>query len=153
MYNYEDDDYDDDGELYPIDLPKTEPTVSFLISQFFMEADRKEKQVSRDTVRALTRIYDKYGDDYSSVAIMNYVGRRMGWDMEILMEKYEVEDHLMNTYHLFDDDIWLKVLGTSAMSDLRREVFSLSQTYLTRAVREVLEKEQRSISPMGDPLL
>jgi hypothetical protein len=152
--DYDDyDEYDDEGELYPIVLPQTEPTVSFLISQFFMEADRKEKQVSQDVVRALSRIYDKHGDDYSSVAIMNYVGRRMGWDMEILMEKYEVEDHLMNTYHLFDDEIWLKVLGTNAMSDLRREVFSLSQTYLARAVREVLEREQRSISPMGDPLL
>ncbi len=150
MYNEED---DDDGELYPVDLPSTEPTVSFLISQFFMEADRKEKQVSRDVIRALGRIYDKYGDDYTSVSVMGYIGRRMGWDLEILMEKYEVEDYLMNTYDLFDEEIWAKVLGTSAISDLRREVFKLSQTYLSRAVREVLEKEQPNTSVTGDPLL
>lgn len=147
------DDDDDDGELYPVDLPPTEPTVSFLISQFFMEADRKEKQVTRDVVRALSRIYDKYGDDYSSVAVMSFVGKKMGWDMEILMEKHEVEDYLLNAYDLFDDEIWQKVLGTVAMSEFRREVFTLSQTYLAHAVREVLGREQPNTSQVGDPLL
>jgi len=85
--------------------------------------------------------------------VVGYLSRRKGWDMEILLEKYEVEDYLMRAYDLFDDDIWQKVLGTTAMSDLRREVFALSQTYLTRAVREVLGRERPSNSVTGDPLL
>mgnify|MGYP000621772483 CR=1 FL=1 len=40
MYDYED---EDDDELFPLDLPETEQTVSYLVSQFFIEADRKEK--------------------------------------------------------------------------------------------------------------
>jgi hypothetical protein len=84
---------------------------------------------------------------------MNYISTKMGWDIEILMEKHEVEDYLMGSHNIFDENIWRKVLGTSAMSDYRREVFALSQTYLTRAVREVLAREQPSTSPKVDPLL
>ena len=73
--------------------------------------------------------------------------------MEILLERYEVENHLMEQYNMFDDDIWLKVVGTSAMCDFRRQVFELSRTYLDRAVREVLERERPNNSVAGDPLL
>ncbi len=151
MYNYEDE--NDDDELFPIDLPDTEKTVSYLISQFFIEADRKEKRVNKEVSRLLDRLYEKHGEDQASISLMNYIGAKMGWDIEILMEKFEVEDYLMNAHNIFDENIWRKVLGTSAMSDFRREVFSLSQTYLTRAVREVLAKEQPNTSPAGDPLL
>jgi hypothetical protein len=151
MYNYEDE--DDDDELFPIDLPDTEKTVSYLVSQFFIEADRKEKRVNKEVSRLLDRLYEKHGEDQASISLMNYIGAKMGWDIEILMEKFEVEDYLMNAHNIFDENIWRKVLGTSAMSDFRREVFSLSQTYLTRAVREVLAKEQPNTSPAGDPLL
>lgn len=151
MYNYEDE--DDDDELFPIDLPDTEKTVSYLISQFFIEADRKEKRVNKEVSRLLDRLYEKHGEDQASISLMNYIGAKMGWDIEILMEKFEVEDYLMNAHNIFDENIWRKVLGTAAMSDFRREVFSLSQTYLTRAVREVLAKEQPNTSPAGDPLL
>ena len=151
MYDYENE--DDDDELFPIDLPDTEKTVSYLISQFFIEADRKEKRVNKEVSRLLDRLYEKHGEDQASISLMNYIGAKMGWDIEILMEKFEVEDYLMNAHNIFDENIWRKVLGTSAMSDFRREVFSLSQTYLTRAVREVLAKEQPNTSPAGDPLL
>lgn len=150
MYNYED---EDDDELFPVDLPETEQTVSYLVSQFFIEADRKEKRVNKEVSRLLDKLYEKHGEDQASISLMNYISTKMGWDIEILMEKYEVEDYLMNSHDIFDENIWRKVLGTSAMSDYRREVFALSQTYLTRAVREVLEKEQPNTSPAGDPLL
>ena len=150
---YDDFDDDEDEELVPVDLPTPEETFTYLISQFFIEADRKEKRVNSDVIKALNKVFDKHGDDYSAVAVMGYISRRKGWDMEILMEKHEVEDYLMRAHNLFDDDIWLKVLGTSAMSDLRREVFALSQTYLARAVQEVLGKERPDTSPVGDPLL
>lgn len=152
MYDDDYDDYDED-ELIPLDLPPTEQTVSYLISQFFIEHDRKEKQVNKDVFRALEKIYDKHGDDYASIATLNFVCRKMGWDLEILMEKFEVEDYLMNRYDLFDEQIWSKVLGTTAMSNYRREIFALSQTYLARAVQEVLEKEQPDTSLKVDPLL
>lgn len=151
MYNYEEE--DDDDELFPLDLPDTEKTVSYLVSQFFIEADRKEKRVNKEVSRLLDKLYEKHGEDQASISLMNYIGGKMGWDIEILMEKNEVEDYLMGAHNIFDENIWRKVLGTAAMSDYRREVFALSQTYLTRAVREVLEREQSGTSPMGDPLL
>ena len=150
---YDDFDDGDEDELVPIDLPLPEQHFTFLISQFFIEADRKEKRVNRDVAKALDKVFDKHGDDYSAVSVMAYISRRRGWDMEILLEKHEVEDYLMRAHDLFDDDIWQKVIGTNAMSDLRREVFALSQTYLIRAVQEVLGREQPGNSVMGDPLL
>lgn len=150
---YDDFDDGDNDELIPIDLPLPEQQFTFLISQFFIEADRKEKRVNRDVAKALDKVFDRHGEDYSAVSVMGYISRRKGWDMEILLEKHEVEDYLMRAHDLFDDDIWQKVLGTNAMSDLRREVFALSQTYLIRAVQEVLGKERPSTSPVGDPLL
>ena len=150
---YDDFDDDEDEELLPIDLPLPDETFTYLISQFFIEADRKEKRVNRDVIRALDKVFDKHGDDYSAVSVMGYISRRKGWDMEILLEKHEVEDYLMRAHNLFDDDIWLKVLRTNAMSDLRKEVFALSQTYLARAVQEVLGRERPNTSPVGDPLL
>lgn len=152
IYNWQEDD-DDEGELSPIDLPRINDEVSLIVSGFFIEQDRKEKKVNRAVVNALDVIYDEHGDDNSSISIINYVQRKMGWDMEILMERFEVEDYLLNAHDIYDDDIWMKVLGTAAMSDFRREVYSLSQTYLARAVREVLGKEQQGKAPMGDPLL
>jgi hypothetical protein len=151
MYNWEEE--DDEGELHPIELPDVVDDVFLTISHFFIEQDRKEKQVNRAVVEALDDIYEEYEIDNSSISIINYVQRKMGWDMEILLEKYEVEDHLLNKHNIYDDDIWRKVLGTSAMSDFRREVFALSQTYLARAVHEVLGKGQQGKAPMGDPLL
>ena len=154
MYDYEEyEDDDDDDELFPIDLPATEQTVSYLVSQFFIEQDRKEKQVNKDVARTLDKVYEKHGADVVSISLMNYISKKMGWDLEILMERYEVEDYLMNRYDIFDEEIWLKVLGTAAMSNYRREVFKLSQVYLSRAVQEVLEKEQPGTSVAGDPLL
>jgi hypothetical protein len=150
MYDYEN---EDDDELFPLDLPDTEQTVSYLVSQFFIEADRREKRVNKEVSRLLDKLYEKHGEDEASISLMNYIGTKMGWDIEILMEKHEVEDYLMGSHNIFDENIWRKVLGTSAMSDYRREVFSLSQTYLTRAVREVLEREQPNTSPKVDPLL
>lgn len=150
---YDDFDDDEEEELVPIDLPLPEETFTYLVSQFFIEADRKEKRVNRDVTKALDKVFDKHGDDYSAVAVMGYISRRKGWDMEILLEKHEVEDYLMRAHDLFDDDIFVKVLGTKAMSDLRREVFALSQTYLARGVQEVLGKERPNTSPVGDPLL
>jgi hypothetical protein len=150
MYDYED---EDDDELFPLDLPDTEQTVSYLVSQFFIEADRREKRVNKEVSRLLDKLYEKHGEDEVSISLMNYISTKMGWDIEILMEKYEVEDYLLGSHNIFDENIWRKVLGTSAMSDYRREVFALSQTYLTRAVREVLEREQPNTSPKVDPLL
>lgn len=150
---YDDFDDDEEEELLPVDLPTPEETFTYLVSQFFIEADRKEKRVNKDVIRALDKVFDKHGEEYSAIAVMAYISRRKGWDIEILMEQHEVEDYLMKEYNLFDDDIWLKVIGTNAMSDLRREVFALSQTYLIRAVQEVLGRERPSTSPVGDPLL
>lgn len=150
MYDYED---EDDDELFPLDLPDTEQTVSYLVSQFFIEADRREKRVNKEVSRLLDKLYEKHGEDEVSISLMNYISTKMGWDIEILMEKHEVEDYLLGSHNIFDENIWRKVLGTSAMSDYRREVFALSQTYLTRAVREVLEREQPNTSPKVDPLL
>lgn len=151
FYDYEED--DEEEGYYLAELPPiSNPLEVYLISQFLIEADRKENLMNSDVIHAMDSLYEKYGQG-ACVSAMNYVQRTEGWDMEILMEKFEVEDHLMGKYNLYDEDIWLKVLGTGAMSDLRREIYALTRTYLDDAVREVLEREQPNNFPAGDPLL
>lgn len=145
-YNWEGDDFE------RIDLPMPEMDSFRNLVHFLIEADRKEKRMNHEVSQLMEPLFDKYGED-AAISIMNYVQRKQGWDLEILMERFEVENHLMNNYNLFDDSIFLKVLGTNAMYEYRRKVFSLSQTYLARAVREVLEKERPNTSVTGDPLL
>ena len=146
-------DQDNEGSFVPANLPIVpNPVEVYLVSQFLIETDRKENLMNAEVIRAMERLYEKYGQG-ASISVMGYVQRKEGWDLEILLQKNEVEDYLMHRYSMFDDDIWLKVLGTAAMSDLRREVFALTQTYLDGAVREVLEMERPDTSPMGDPLM
>lgn len=108
--------------------------------------------MTREVSKIMEPLFEKYGED-AAISVMNYVQQKQGWDLEILMERFEVENHLMSNYNLFDDSIFLKVLGTNAMYEYRRKVFMLSQTYLARAVREVLERERPNTSVTGDPLL
>jgi hypothetical protein len=145
--------YDWESEGFEsIDLPQPDVDSFANLVHFLVEVDRKEKRMNREIVQLVEPLFDKYGQD-AAISIMNYVQQKQGWDLEILMERYEVENHLMSNYNLFDDSIFLKVLGTNAMYEYRRKVFSLSQTYLARAVREVLEKERPDTSVAGDPLL
>jgi hypothetical protein len=139
---YDDEDDEDEG-LFPIELPPAEESFVYTISQFFIEHDRKEKRVFRDVRKALDPIFDEHGSDYASIGVMNYISATQGWDLEILLEKTEVEDFLLNQHSLYDENIWKKVVGTAAMNEFRREVFRLSQTYLAHAVLEVLAKEQQ----------
>lgn len=149
---FDDEEVSDEHEgLYPLDLPVANQSYAHQIAMFFIEQDRKEKQVFREVSRALDRLYEKHGDEVSMSAI-SYVSKKHGWDMEILMEKHEVEDYLMNAYNLFDEDIWLKVVGTEAMYELRKQVFALSQTYLALAVQEALETGLPNTDSGGAPL-
>lgn len=146
MAHYDEDDFE------PIELPNVEMTPLEQLSHFLIELDRKEKRLMNEVGRLLDKAHEKYGQD-ASIAAMHYVQRKEGWDLEILLERFEVENYLLEQHNLFDDDIWLKVLGTAAMSEYRRKVFELSQTYLGRAVREVLAKERPNNSVAGDPLI
>jgi hypothetical protein len=82
---------------------------------------------------------------------MNYVQRIEGWDLEIITERSDVDNYLLNALSIYDENMFLKVIGTRAMSEFRREIYQLSQKYLPIAVAEILGKEQSSIFPEADP--
>lgn len=141
-------DQDDDGSadenisFEEIELPNMPEANDFieLLSDFFIEADRKEKRAAMAVKRGLQSVLDNHGQS-ASIAAIHLIQKFEGWDLEILLEKSDVEDYLMKVHDIYDDDIWDKVLNTDAMSDFRRRVYTLSQTYLAVAVQEVLERE------------
>jgi hypothetical protein len=61
--------------------------------------------------------------------------------MELLAERHDVDDALFTRYHTFDENMWAKVLNTEAFSDMHHEVFKVTQTYIARAVDEVMRKD------------
>ena len=64
---------------------------------------------------------------------------RHKWQIELLAEKSEVEQILYETYSVYDDEIWEKVLNTDAISELHHQVHALSTTYIKEAIAEVVE--------------
>lgn len=128
-----------------IQLPEidAQPHTLFELASFIAQAVEEEMRMASLTKDYLDRLYDKIGSpEDAATSIISYVQRRHGWDVELLAEKREVEEMLFRRYSHYDERIWEKVLNTDALSDLHHEVYKLSQTYIARAIDEVLEKEQ-----------
>lgn len=149
MSEFYDQDNDGDGDdnisFEEIDLPNISQSNEFMemLSDFFIEADRKEKRAAMAVKRGLQSVLENHGQT-ASIAAIHLVQKFEGWDLEILLEKSDVEDYLLKVHDIYDDNIWEKVLNTQALADFRRRVYALSQTYLAVAVQEVLEKEPTS---------
>lgn len=147
---YDDWDDEDEGSYEPADLPFVDINSVEEISKFFIDSDRKETRMNSEVEHALEDLQWQYGTDLS-IALMNYVQRIEGWDLEIITERSDVDNYLLNALSIYDEDMFYKVIGSRAMSDFRREIYRLSQKYLPIAVAEILGKEQSDIFPEGVP--
>jgi hypothetical protein len=141
---------EDEGSYEPTELPFVDINAVAEIAKFFIDADRKEARMYSEVENALEDLQWQYGTDLS-IALMNYVQRIEGWDLEIITERSDVDNYLLNALSIYDENMFLKVIGTRAMSEFRREIYQLSQKYLPIAVAEILGKEQSSIFPEADP--
>ena len=141
---------EDEGSYEPTDLPFVDINAVAEIAKFFIDADRKEARMYSEVENALEDLQWQYGTDLS-IALMNYVQRIEGWDLEIITERSDVDNYLLNALSIYDENMFLKVVGTRAMSEFRREIYQLSQKYLPIAVAEILGKEQSGIFPEADP--
>lgn len=93
----------------------------------------------------LDEIYeDINNDDDASSTIMGWIQRRHGWDMEILVERTDVERILFEKYNLFDDGMWEKVLNSQEILALHREVFRASDEYLQAAIANILKRDYKA---------
>lgn len=146
---YDHDDEDDEMVMFELPVPPSFAEI-FQVMRFMIDADNREEVMKKEIRDSLDSFYDEYGDE-CTVPIISYVQQVMGWDLEILLDRSEVDNFLMKNYSLFDETIWQKVLKTRAINELHHEVFRISQTYLNDAVAEVLMKEQSHISEEGDP--
>lgn len=126
-------------ELPRIDAPY--PTI-YELASFIAQAVAEEMRMASLTKDYLDELYEKIGSpEDAATSIISYVQRRHGWDVELLAEKREVDEMLFKRYSHYDERMWEKILNTDALSDLHHEVYKLSQTYIARAIDEVLERE------------
>ena len=126
-------------ELPPIEIPKD---LLKQLSEFVQNALAKEDKLMSFTTEVLDELYREIGDeDVSASHIISYIQRRHHWDVELLAERRDVEEMLMTKYNIYDEHMWDKVMNTTAISELHHETFKLSQTYIARAIREVLTKD------------
>mgnify|MGYP006274694859 CR=1 FL=1 len=146
----DDEPYDQDAELVPIELPElpSYESVYDLVERMARASDRDD--MVNATVRDyMEDMFDAFGED-CVVPILSYIQMAMGWDLEILLDKQGVEDYLMLRHSIYDEEIWEKVINTLAINELHHAVYRLSQTFLSDAVAEVLMKEQSRNHPEDD---
>jgi type I site-specific restriction endonuclease len=133
-----------------IKLPETSiPKDLFReLVEFLQNAMEKENELMSLTTDVLDRLYREVGDEEETATmVISYLQRRHKWDVELLAERRDVDDILFRDHNLFDEHMWDKVMNAQAISDLHHEVYKLSQTYIARAVREVLRKDGTEEQP------
>lgn len=133
-----------------IKLPETSiPKDLFReLVEFLQNAMEKENELMSLTTDVLDRLYREIGDEEETATmVISYLQRRHKWDVELLAERRDVDDILFRDHNLFDEHMWDKVMNAQAISDLHHEVYKLSQTYIARAVREVLRKDGTEEQP------
>jgi hypothetical protein len=116
--------------------------------EFLQNAMEKENELMSLTTDVLDRLYQEIGgEEETATLVISYLQRRHKWDVELLAERRDVDDILFREHNLFDEYMWDKVMNTQAISDLHHEVYKLSQTYIARAIREVLSKDGAEEQP------
>jgi len=116
--------------------------------EFLQNAMEKESELMSLTADVLDRLYREIGgEEETATLVISYLQRRHKWDVELLAERRDVDDILFREHNLFDEYMWDKVMNTNAISDLHHEVYKLSQTYIARAIREVLRKDGAEEQP------
>ena len=141
------DDYEGEKiEFPPVAIPKD---LLKELSNFVQNALAKENKLMSFTAEVLDELYRELGTEEEVCAshIVSYLQRRHKWDVELLAERKDVDEMLYTQHNIFDEHMWDKVMNTNAMSDLHHEVFKLSQTYISRAINEVLTKDGTAEQP------
>jgi hypothetical protein len=62
------------------------------------------------------------------------------WETEIIAERADVENVMLNKYGAFDDDLWEKVKDTLAWTELHKAIFEASNYWIEKAVDEVVNQ-------------
>ena len=127
--DHDDDDFEfeaifDEDDL-PLDLPAMDREVVFGIA------------FCNYIVKKL--IMD-FGDD-AIMDLLFAIDRNMGWSSEILANRHEVDDLLLEKPGAFDQHIWIKVQDTEAWAKMHRQVYKMTRRYLAAAVDEVVHEE------------
>lgn len=83
-------------------------------------------------------IREMFGND-GIFELMCAIDFLTGVSTEIIAERADVENILLDKYGAFDDEIWEKVQNTLAWTELHRAIFLASKLWLERAVDEVVK--------------
>jgi hypothetical protein len=132
----------DEEEPIVVPLPELEVPRNIIeeLSKFIAQHIEKEDDMNRRVRDYLDELYEQFDDDEEvSDFIMNYVQRRHGWDLEIVLSESDVEEMFFKVFDGYDPEMWGKVRNTDAVRELHYEVYKLSQFYAKKAVNEVLQ--------------
>jgi len=124
--DHDDDDFEfDEDDLSLEDLPAMDREVMFGIA--FCNYIVK-------------KLIEDFGDD-AIMDLLFAIDRNMGWSSEILANRHEVDDLLLENHGSFDQHIWVKVQDTKAWAKMHRQVYKMTRRYLAAAVDEVVHEE------------
>ena len=89
----------------------------------------------------IVRQMQEFFGEEAVVDLLFAIDRNMQWSTEIIAQRAEIDDLLLERHGAFDHDIWNKVQETKAWSKMLRQMYKLSKRYLAEAVDEVVQAE------------
>lgn len=87
----------------------------------------------------VTGIKELLGND-GVLELLCAIDNASNWETEIIAERADVENVMLNKYGAFDDDIWEKVKETIAWTQFHKAIYELSTEWVEKAVDEVVNQ-------------
>lgn len=84
-------------------------------------------------------VRDALGND-GILELMCAIDNVSEWETEIIAERADVDNILLEKYGAFDDEMWEKVKETLAWTELHRAIYDASKFWIEKAVDEVVNQ-------------
>jgi len=84
---------------------------------------------------------DVWGDA-GILSLIHAIESQTGWALEIIGERSDIDNILLERYGIYDDDAWLKLKSSEAWIALSTDIFELTTKRMHIAARQIANAHQ-----------
>lgn len=134
-------DFDDDEvnhhDLHPTEARKrAEEMLKRIINDGRLPEMLFRAQFMAEVVKGVKQLLGNDG----ILELLCAIDNESNWHTEIIAERADVENIMLQKYGAFDDDMWEKIKETIAWTEFHRDIFEASKVWLEKAVDEVINQ-------------
>ena len=134
--------YDFDDEVNHHDLHPTEARkrAEEMLKRIINDGRLPEMLFRRTFIEQVVKgIKEMLGND-GILELLCAIDNESNWHTEIVAERADVENIMLEKYGAFDDDMWEKIQETIAWTEFHRDIFQSSKVWIEKAVDEVINQ-------------